>query len=774
MPATDTWPCSVSMNSASSCDSMVSTNSGFSDDSMEYLSAEERACLMFLEETIESLEAEDDSGVSNDEPDVLNYSPATKVAHLSPISQTKTEELSSYDDPNKVLGKDHKPNNSLFVPTPLVLANGKILKKADEASASERKVVPSNSHRPPASLPSADEPARSATNPATSEPTADRSNELPDLPPPFIPEPPVKAGSSIHLKTNDSPLKAQLDPRLVQKSKSASTNMLMELIPPPSDFMDKPDPSPPVPAQLPKQSQLQPQTQASAKPQTQPQTQAPAQEQVKPQTLTQTQAKPQMQPQALAQNQAKPQTQGQTQPQMQPQTQALAQNQVKPQTQGQAQPQMQPQNQAKPQTQGQAQPQMQPQNQAKPQTQGQAQTQAPAQNQAKPQTQALDKPQIQPQAQAKAQMQSSTQAQAQPQTQPQPQPQLPLQLQTQPPAEGMTIAPPPGFGGQAEGDKPQSTGTPSSRGPLSPSQLDVLRKKASLKKAPEKAPVAAVQPSSQKVSKQASFPVSCPEGHPATALEHSEPRSPPAVAPKPKKLPSTIVLKSLKDSGPGHSLVPPSDRVMNTQKVHIEALKKLGLLKADEPDSAPSLSSSAPERLPPPPAFNMSTYAAPSTGDGGQEMKHAEVEARGKMDAISSSPLIPRESPKPFEIKSASLERPRIGFKSVTADHSSLIMGPEKNNVELSPGQMRRSRPRPASAGSRKEMGIDQLPSDSGQNKDVRRSLGSSPIPPPVQPSTDSQVPPRSHGMISVVFTPHSKNGEERKQALRRLGLIRD
>ena len=40
-----------------------------SDDSLEHLSAEERACLMFLEETIEALETEEDSGLSNDEPD---------------------------------------------------------------------------------------------------------------------------------------------------------------------------------------------------------------------------------------------------------------------------------------------------------------------------------------------------------------------------------------------------------------------------------------------------------------------------------------------------------------------------------------------------------------------------------------------------------------------------------------------------------------------------------------------------------------------------------
>lgn len=38
---------------------------------MEHLSAEERACLMYLEETIEALEVQEDSGLSNDEQDLV-------------------------------------------------------------------------------------------------------------------------------------------------------------------------------------------------------------------------------------------------------------------------------------------------------------------------------------------------------------------------------------------------------------------------------------------------------------------------------------------------------------------------------------------------------------------------------------------------------------------------------------------------------------------------------------------------------------------------------
>ncbi|KAM6333449.1 specifically androgen-regulated gene protein isoform 2-T2 [Alca torda] len=65
-----------------SCDSMVSTASNHSqrsDNSYDYLSVEEKECLMFLEETIGSLDAEADSGVSTDETD-----------HVEPSKQPRT------------------------------------------------------------------------------------------------------------------------------------------------------------------------------------------------------------------------------------------------------------------------------------------------------------------------------------------------------------------------------------------------------------------------------------------------------------------------------------------------------------------------------------------------------------------------------------------------------------------------------------------------------------------------------------------------------------
>ncbi|XP_061827804.1 uncharacterized protein [Nerophis lumbriciformis] len=75
MPKGDTWhggAALVSLNnmeSAGSCDSVISVNSGYSEDSLEHLTAEEMASIMYLEQTIEALEVQEDSGISNDERD---------------------------------------------------------------------------------------------------------------------------------------------------------------------------------------------------------------------------------------------------------------------------------------------------------------------------------------------------------------------------------------------------------------------------------------------------------------------------------------------------------------------------------------------------------------------------------------------------------------------------------------------------------------------------------------------------------------------------------
>ncbi|NXM26086.1 SARG protein, partial [Oxyruncus cristatus] len=80
-----------------SCDSMVSTASNHSqrsDNSYDYLSVEEKECLMFLEETIGSLDAEADSGVSTDETGCAEPSKLPGMwPKKDPVGQGKLETL---------------------------------------------------------------------------------------------------------------------------------------------------------------------------------------------------------------------------------------------------------------------------------------------------------------------------------------------------------------------------------------------------------------------------------------------------------------------------------------------------------------------------------------------------------------------------------------------------------------------------------------------------------------------------------------------------------
>ncbi|XP_053105644.1 specifically androgen-regulated gene protein isoform X2 [Hemicordylus capensis] len=74
MPKKDLWiadpdPTAI-VGSAGSCDSMISNDSSpseMSDGGYDFLSVEEKECLMFLEETLDSLDTEADSGLSTDD-----------------------------------------------------------------------------------------------------------------------------------------------------------------------------------------------------------------------------------------------------------------------------------------------------------------------------------------------------------------------------------------------------------------------------------------------------------------------------------------------------------------------------------------------------------------------------------------------------------------------------------------------------------------------------------------------------------------------------------
>ncbi|XP_056324181.1 specifically androgen-regulated gene protein [Danio aesculapii] len=119
------------IDSNGSCDSVVSFNSCFSDESLEYLSAEEKACLMYLEETIQSLDTEDDSGLSNDEslqlPERGNV--ANKAAHLSAsitLNKLPSQDMPKSQSEGLYSSGSFEQNSEILnymVPTPFVLAN---------------------------------------------------------------------------------------------------------------------------------------------------------------------------------------------------------------------------------------------------------------------------------------------------------------------------------------------------------------------------------------------------------------------------------------------------------------------------------------------------------------------------------------------------------------------------------------------------------------------------------------------------------------------------
>ncbi|TRZ01152.1 hypothetical protein DNTS_017555 [Danionella cerebrum] len=608
MPKSDSWPGGTAigsgsgMDSAGSCDSVLSINSScvsvkrtpaanrhpppdqllsciveidvphrlttLSEDNLEHLSAEERACLIFLEETIDSLEVEDDSGLSTDEAEC----PSNDSGENTP-QQKKPGEPSVHEDPNRVIGKEHKPSQKHLVPTPL-LENGKMLEVIEPSSKDEALIDAPDGFRSSSELqPWQNGLEETPSKVASPLPSIGLSGDVVDLPPSFIPEPPVRAGlinsRNVVLKT--------LEP--------ISSDVPLDFIPPPSDFMDEP----------------------------------------------------------------------------------LENN-----------------------------------------------------------------------------FQSSS-------------PISPL-VHDEPP-EWIPELPKTASAGSV---KPVEV--PKSPGPLSHNEINGLRMKASMKKETHLNPIIDVQHSS---TEKQSTPL--PELVPAVPKEYSDPKSPPAVAPKPKKLPSNIILKSHKDTGTTHSLLPQSERgQMDPHKIRIEALKKLGLLKNEEVETAPRVS-------PHSPTFKVKSgprtlgRVTPPVEVVQEEPRLSESpvpvdvlrEVLKQSDARTKEGPVKIQSSKSFQIKSATLER--TGAVSLS-DLGPQMNKQSKTNVELSPGQLRKSRARPTSVGSAKDLGIGQQADEPTKPHNAA----------PTQAGHDEQkIVPRHNG-ISVMISPHGQNSESRREALKKLGLLRD
>ncbi|XP_023131324.2 specifically androgen-regulated gene protein [Amphiprion ocellaris] len=319
--------------------------------------------------------------------------------------------------------------------------------------------------------------------------------------------------------------------------------------------------------------------------------------------------------------------------------------------------------------------------------------------------------------------------------------------------------------------------------------------------------------------------------------EAAEPRSPPAVAPKPKKLPANIILKSHKvaaagcNGNSGHSVPTSSDRlVLDPQRVRMEALRKLGLLKSSESDSGPALSPKLSPKTrmswaaPSPPVSPAASQTPPLTPS--YHHVHSPPPASVPLESVSPAAVLPSAastapsvrppdilpapaafsdpiSPLPSDnelsaikdvtevtvntppltppalvkqltpprvtgIKSATLERSGLSLRSYKAEAGQVVSG------QQSLSQLRNTRPRPASLGSGREFsnakGGFQADHISSKEPDSQMSL---PAPTAPQHSRDSQKLPRSQG-ISVLICPRAENGEDRREALKKLGLLRD
>ncbi|KAK1898850.1 Specifically androgen-regulated protein [Dissostichus eleginoides] len=337
--------------------------------------------------------------------------------------------------------------------------------------------------------------------------------------------------------------------------------------------------------------------------------------------------------------------------------------------------------------------------------------------------------------------------------------------------------------------------------------LEELRQRATEKRSSQRSPVNKEPPNSPP---ELSLPAV--SSGPPLPPEAAEPRSPPAVAPRPKKLPSNIILKSHKtgyDGSSGASVSTNSDRhLSDPQRVRIEALRKLGLLPA-EADSGPGLSpllsprtrkswAAPPSPNTPPLTPSYIRVHSPSPASAPLQSPAAEPTAAPStaaevlpvpaafsdslepplsdniLSAVNTPPRTPPALVKhltpPKAFKSASLERSLPGLSSYMASQES-----NKAGGDQSPSQLRNNRPRPASLGSGKEfIGAQGNGLHPGRliskEPDLRRSLQAHNA---FQHTGSSQKLPRSQG-ISVLICPRSENEEDRRDALKKLGLIRD
>ncbi|XP_023654547.2 specifically androgen-regulated gene protein isoform X1 [Paramormyrops kingsleyae] len=335
-------------------------------------------------------------------------------------------------------------------------------------------------------------------------------------------------------------------------------------------------------------------------------------------------------------------------------------------------------------------------------------------------------------------------------------------------------------------DDPLEQKDPVIRGPLIHNDLQKLQNQASLKKSPPVSPDPKGKPLPEHTL-NGSMPSSPTEVVPMHELGEQK-SSPPTVAPKPKKLPSNIILKSHKTPGSSQdsasptnsTTTSPSERlVMDPQKVRMEALRKIGLLKADDVDCGVTHSPGhSPKsyrffQLPTPPISPSSTFLQSSDVN----IVPASASTFKELHEARDRPALPgghqEQVNKPVNfpgVKSASLERSPCSPRRHQAGRGSFgsHQGPSKAIGNGSPSSEHNSRPRPASLGNRHDLrGNISLPNTDAKASEVRDREKVAP-----QYVLGPPKLPRSQG-VSVVISPRGDVGEARREALRKLGLLK-
>ncbi|XP_043985160.1 specifically androgen-regulated gene protein isoform X3 [Gambusia affinis] len=701
-----TWPGNVAMeslsnmDSAGSCDSVISTNSAWSEDSMEYLSAEEKACLMFLEETIEALEVQEDSGLSNDEPDMW--------------SKTEPQDqIRSNDVPTEMV-----KSGSLRISTLSPHAT------ADPPSAGLTTECETEHHA-----------ANQNPNPQSTSTSAVGMKDVKteDM---GVGTDPLVSNSGYTTSSSDkridvSKLDGDLELENVTNSGDASENDL-DIIPPPTDFRDEPEPE----LSLEAITAVPPPAAMTVEAMT-----------VVPPPETMTVVPP-------------PETMTVVPP---PETMTVV---PPPETMTVVPP---------------------------PETM----TVVPP-----PETMTVVPP---PETMTVVPPPASITGEA---------------MTVVPPPETMTVVPPPAAMTREATNvvlpleatamvPPPSNGSTKQKRNI---DVEQMRMRASVKRSVVDS--SAPEDSSSRASEVASL---LPQMNPPT--EPSEIRSPPAVAPKPKKLPSNIILKTLVSHGnPGHSVPSHSDQMLlDPQKVRMEALKKLGLLKDNKEESScavspklplksgaykwspaspsPPVSPAAPHTPPVTPSLTpvisplqaivpqqsvLAPIVSPSASSASPPIEDTDIlpapaafsdgfgPSGDELPAVTEARFntLPNASlPKVISMKSATLARSGLGLSSQMSNQSLLEMADGKQD----PKHLRNIRPRPASLGTGKD-----FPHTKGEGL-LASGTSESQKPQPTQAfhHRQSSKLPRPQG-ISVVICPRAENEEDRRQALKKLGLLRD